>query len=89
MGNTKKPARNSTSVKAGTNVAAAKQVDRAKEEEEEENFMPGQRYATPEDGDSLRIFYTTLLEQRPESKLALKWILEHGLCPSYDKAVEL
>eukprot|EP00353_Schmidingerella_taraikaensis_P019330 CAMPEP_0185603460 /NCGR_PEP_ID=MMETSP0436-20130131/2496_1 /TAXON_ID=626734 ORGANISM="Favella taraikaensis, Strain Fe Narragansett Bay" /NCGR_SAMPLE_ID=MMETSP0436 /ASSEMBLY_ACC=CAM_ASM_000390 /LENGTH=55 /DNA_ID=CAMNT_0028233945 /DNA_START=296 /DNA_END=460 /DNA_ORIENTATION=+ len=48
--------------------------------------MPGQRYATPAEGDSLRIFYETLRKQRPESKLAQKWVLEHGLCESNDEA---
>jgi len=48
--------------------------------------MPGQRYPTPEEGDSLRIFYESLYRQRPESRLAEKWLLEHGLYESYDKA---
>jgi len=51
--------------------------------------MPGQRYATPEDGDSLRIFYETLHQQRPESRLAEKWLLEHGLCSSKDEALKI
>ena len=46
------------------------------------DYMTGQKYQTPEEGDSLRIFYESLLRQRPESKLAEKWILEHGLCTS-------
>ena len=51
--------------------------------------MPGQRFTTPEEGDSLRIFYESLRKQRPESKLAQRWILEHGLCESNDEATQL
>jgi aryl-alcohol dehydrogenase-like predicted oxidoreductase len=40
---------------------------------------PGQKYETPPAKDALRAFYTTLLEQRPDSQMALKWCLEHGL----------
>ena len=61
----------------------------AAEVEDKSSYMPGQKHATPEDGDSLRIFYETLRQQRPESKLAEKWILEHGLCESREKALQL
>ena len=32
----------------------------AAEVEDKSSYMPGQKHATPEDGDSLRIFYETL-----------------------------
>ena len=51
--------------------------------------MPGQKFPTPKEGDSLRIFYETLHKQRPESKLAERWILEHGLCLSLEEATKL
>lgn len=38
----------------------------------------GQRYATPMKTDPLCRFYMTLLKQRPDSKMALKWCIEHG-----------
>ena len=39
----------------------------------------GQKKPTPQEGDSLRKFYTTLLKQKPHSKMALAWCLERGL----------
>lgn len=39
----------------------------------------GQTKQTPPETDSLRCFYTTLLQQKPSSQMALKWCLEHGL----------
>uniref|UniRef100_A0A7R9XZF3 Uncharacterized protein n=1 Tax=Prasinoderma coloniale TaxID=156133 RepID=A0A7R9XZF3_9VIRI len=41
--------------------------------------LPGQRYDTPPDADPLRQFYTSLLEQRPESAMAEQWCLYRGL----------
>jgi len=39
-----------------------------------------QKYDSPEDdGDPLYIFYTTLYEQRPDSRLAITWLTEHGV----------
>ena len=43
------------------------------------NSKPGQKYATPPETDSLRIFYTSLLKQRPDSDMALKWCVERGI----------
>ncbi len=39
----------------------------------------GQKHKTPLETDSLRIFYTSLLKQNPNSEMALKWCLERGL----------
>jgi hypothetical protein len=40
---------------------------------------PGQKYATPEPTDALYKFYTSLYKQtQGESKMAVKWMLEHG-----------
>ncbi|GMH39037.1 hypothetical protein BSKO_06935 [Bryopsis sp. KO-2023] len=41
--------------------------------------LPGQKREAPPERDSLREFYTTLRVQRPESEMALKWCVEHGL----------
>lgn len=42
----------------------------------------GQTKATPEETDSLRRFYTSLLKQNPKSRMALLWCLERGLLSS-------
>lgn len=39
----------------------------------------GQKYETPGERDPLRIFYTSLLKQKKNSEMALKWCLERGL----------
>lgn len=45
----------------------------------------GQTKDTPPENDSLRRFYTSLLEQKPESLMAKKWCIEHGLLPDQDQ----
>ena len=56
--------------------------------EDDGDRMPGQRFATPDDGEGLKIFYETLYEQKPGNKFAEKWLLEHGLF-SMEKAAQL
>lgn len=46
-----------------------------------EGFLPGQKHSTPPEDDTLRRFYTSLLEQKPDSEMAFKWCLERGLLP--------
>lgn len=41
----------------------------------------GQTKETPPPKDGLRKFYTSLLAQRPDSAMAMRWCLEHGLIP--------
>ncbi|CAN6463000.1 unnamed protein product [Victoria cruziana] len=41
--------------------------------------LPGQKYATPEERDPLRIFYESLSKQKPESEMAEFWMMEHGM----------
>lgn len=43
--------------------------------------LPGQKKDTPSPSDSLYRFYTSLLKQRKDSKMALVWCLEHGVFP--------
>ena len=39
-----------------------------------------QKYAEPESEiDPLYIYYTTLFQERPKSKLAITWLTEHGV----------
>ncbi|GIL52455.1 hypothetical protein Vafri_8332 [Volvox africanus] len=71
---------------AALNGKAAAAPKKVKEEgkqprEKKEYDMPGQTREPPPETDSLRKFYTSLLEQRPESELAKKWCLTHGLLP--------
>ena len=50
------------------------------------NFpLIGQTKATPEENDPLRKFYTSLLKQKPNSEMAIKWCTEHGLMPNQKK----
>lgn len=44
----------------------------------------GQTKPTPTENDSLRLFYTSLLYENPESQMALKWCIEHGLAPGQE-----
>ncbi|XP_024391890.1 uncharacterized protein [Physcomitrium patens] len=41
--------------------------------------LPGQKHEPPEERDALRVFYSTLREQIPESEMAEIWLMEHGL----------
>uniref|UniRef100_K3XA45 Uncharacterized protein n=1 Tax=Globisporangium ultimum (strain ATCC 200006 / CBS 805.95 / DAOM BR144) TaxID=431595 RepID=K3XA45_GLOUD len=47
--------------------------------EQEANRKPGQKHPTPSPGFADRVFYESLLHQRPESKMAKKWCLEYGV----------
>lgn len=40
---------------------------------------PGQKYDTPSKTDALYKFYTSLHKQRKDSKMAIKWCIEHGV----------
>jgi hypothetical protein len=44
----------------------------------------GQTKDAPPPTDSLRIFYTSLFSQNPNSKMAMKWCLERGLLSEKD-----
>ena len=41
--------------------------------------LPGQKHDTPEEGDGSRIFYESLLKQKSDSKMAMKWCVENGV----------
>jgi hypothetical protein len=44
--------------------------------------MPGQIRETPEELNTLRLFYSSLYEEKGvESKMATQWLLKHGLLP--------
>lgn len=42
-------------------------------------WMIGQKRNTPLPNDSLRKFYESLYQQRPNSIMAMKWCMEHGI----------
>jgi hypothetical protein len=41
--------------------------------------LPGQKHDTPEENDGTRIFYESLLKQKPDSKMGMKWCIENGV----------
>ncbi|KAH7461984.1 hypothetical protein PRIC1_005941 [Phytophthora ramorum] len=47
--------------------------------EQEANRKPGQKHPTPSPGFADRVFYESLLQQRPDSRMAQKWCLEYGV----------
>lgn len=38
-----------------------------------------QKFETPDEDDALYLFYSSLYDEKPKSKLAITWCLEHGL----------
>lgn len=57
------------------------------EEDYEELILPGQNHPTPPAGDATRAFYESLLEQKPNSLMAMKYCVEYG-CLDAEKAKE-
>ncbi|KAF1781000.1 hypothetical protein JG687_00007379 [Phytophthora cactorum] len=47
--------------------------------EQEANRKPGQKHPTPSPGFADRVFYESLLQQRPDSRMGQKWCLEYGV----------
>ncbi|OQR99960.1 hypothetical protein ACHHYP_03772 [Achlya hypogyna] len=54
----------------------------------EANRKPGQKHPTPSPGFADRVFYESLLRQRPDSKMAKKWCIEYGVL-EWDEAAAL
>jgi hypothetical protein len=46
--------------------------------ERQQFTKPGQQFATPSPGAADRVFYESLLAEKPESELALDWCIKHG-----------
>lgn len=44
----------------------------------QETSKPGQKFPTPSPGSGDRVFYDTLLKQRPDSEMAQEWCVTHG-----------
>lgn len=64
-----------------TTVATTKTVTETKKEKKVYE-LPGQKHDPPEERDPLRVFYSTLREQLPESEMAEVWMMEYGLLPA-------
>mmetsp|Transcript_74124 Transcript_74124/g.111683 ORF Transcript_74124/g.111683 Transcript_74124/m.111683 type:complete len:95 (-) Transcript_74124:128-412(-) len=43
---------------------------------------PGQKFPTPTPGFGDRVFYETLLKQRPDSFMAQEWCVHYGVLPA-------
>jgi hypothetical protein len=43
--------------------------------------MPGQTKETPDETDPIRKFYESLSTQKPDSAMAQKWLMQHGMLP--------
>lgn len=70
--------------KATKNISVTiDKVDKVKKIITKKNEFPkeGQIKTTPPESDSLRKFYTSLLRQKKNSDMAMKWCIEHGLFP--------
>lgn len=50
--------------------------------------MAGQKHPTPTPGFGDRVFYETLLRQKPDSAMAQEWCIQYGVLP-YDEAAEI
>ena len=48
----------------------------------------GQKFQTPSPGYADRVFYESLLEQRPDSEMAQEWCVQYGILPE-ERAAEL
>lgn len=44
-----------------------------------QELLPGQKYPTPTRGFGDRVFYESLLRQRPDSIMAQEWCVYHGV----------
>merc|ERR1712224_470244 len=44
-------------------------------------FKEGQKFMTPIQADSTRAFYESLLQENPESKIAIRYCVEYGVLP--------
>lgn len=42
-------------------------------------FKEGQKFLAPPPADAMRAFYTSLLQENPASRVAIKYVVEHGL----------
>merc|ERR1712046_90556 len=62
-------------------VAAPKEPSKEAENVNDQRklFKEGQRHPTPPMADATRSFYVSLLEEKPDSKIAIKFCVEYGV----------
>mmetsp|Transcript_7450 Transcript_7450/g.21812 ORF Transcript_7450/g.21812 Transcript_7450/m.21812 type:complete len:109 (-) Transcript_7450:173-499(-) len=53
-----------------------------------EELKPGQKFPTPTPGVGDRVFYESLLKQRPDSVMAQEWCISYGVL-SHKKSAKL
>mmetsp|Transcript_11708 Transcript_11708/g.21650 ORF Transcript_11708/g.21650 Transcript_11708/m.21650 type:complete len:116 (-) Transcript_11708:276-623(-) len=51
---------------------------------EDQKLKPGQKFPTPTPGNGDRVFYETLLAQRPTSEMAQEWCVAYGVMEEKD-----
>jgi len=51
-----------------------------------ETLKPGQKFPTPTRGFGDRVFYETLLRQKPSSAMAQEWCVYNGVLPQEEAA---
>merc|ERR1712146_596724 len=44
-------------------------------------FKEGQKFPTPIQADSTRAFYESLIQEKPDSKIAIRYCVEYGIFP--------
>ncbi len=64
--------------KKSDEISQEEDEEEGSEEDLEDLLLPGQKHPTPPMGDASRAFYESLLEQKPNSIMALKWCIEYG-----------
>lgn len=68
-----------TPIKKAAAKPKAKPKPKTPAASKKEGFKSGQKFEVPGGDDSCRAFYESLHQQKPESLMAAKWCLEHGL----------
>eukprot|EP01138_Halocafeteria_seosinensis_P002826 gb/GECG01002887.1/.p1 GENE.gb/GECG01002887.1/~~gb/GECG01002887.1/.p1 ORF type:complete len:186 (+),score=44.89 gb/GECG01002887.1/:1-558(+) len=76
--------------KSSSASSTSKKREREKDESgaQEQQFYEkaGQKYPTPSPGAGERVFYETLLKEKPECDIALVWSIEHGILSKEEAA---
>eukprot|EP00590_Aulacoseira_subarctica_P006875 CAMPEP_0172417676 /NCGR_PEP_ID=MMETSP1064-20121228/4208_1 /TAXON_ID=202472 /ORGANISM="Aulacoseira subarctica , Strain CCAP 1002/5" /LENGTH=131 /DNA_ID=CAMNT_0013156165 /DNA_START=29 /DNA_END=421 /DNA_ORIENTATION=+ len=75
-------------VKNEAKITIVKKETKKETKKEVEELKPGQKYPTPTPGFADRVFYETLLRQRPGSEMAQEWCVSYGVLPD-DEAIKL
>lgn len=86
----KKTTKKNPAKKASTTAAAKKKATAAKDKNDDEEPVKktrvmksftktGQKKETPEELDGLRLFYESLHREKPDSEMAARWCIQHGI----------